>query len=129
MNHLAIMRQPFLDLVVSNKKTIESRWSNKKVAPYNKVQVGDTIFFKEVGKMVTSSATVKKVQFFELNSDVVNDIVQKYGKKICIDYFDNFDQVKKKKYCTLIWLDNVKAIEPFVAQKSHGAGWLILKDL
>lgn len=129
MKHLAIMRQPFLDLVVSNKKTIESRWNNKKVAPYEKVQVGDTIYFKETGKMVTSSATVKKVQFFELNSNVVSDIVQKYGKEICIDYFDNFEQVKKKKYCTLIWLDNVKDIEPFVAPKSHGAGWLILKDL
>ena len=39
MKHIAILRQPFFDMVLSGEKTIESRWSMNKVAPYNKINI------------------------------------------------------------------------------------------
>lgn len=66
MQHIAILKQPFFDMVLSGEKTIESRWSMVKVAPYKKVSVGDKILLKETGKDVTAIANVKKVQFYEL---------------------------------------------------------------
>lgn len=50
MQHIAILRQPFFDMVLSGEKTIESRWSMNKVAPYGKVSVGDEILLKELAK-------------------------------------------------------------------------------
>lgn len=40
MKHIAILRQPFFDLVLSGQKTIESRFSMKKVVPLAKSKWG-----------------------------------------------------------------------------------------
>lgn len=46
MKHIAIFRQPFFNLIMSGEKTVESRWSMKKIAPYGAVKIGDEIFFE-----------------------------------------------------------------------------------
>lgn len=85
MQHIAILRQPFFDMVLSGEKTIESRWSMNKVAPYGKVSVGDEILLKETGKDVTAVATAEKVLFFKLTPEIVEEIRAKYGKQIGTD--------------------------------------------
>lgn len=112
MQHIAILKQPFFDMVLSGEKTIESRWSMVKVAPYKKVSVGDKILLKETGKDVTAIANVKKVQFYELTPEIVEDIRIKYGKQIGTDKFEDWKSTLQKKYCTLIWLDEVTPVAP-----------------
>lgn len=128
MQHIAILKQPFFDMVLSGEKTIESRWSMVKVAPYKKVSVGDKILLKETGKDVTATANVKKVQFYELTPEIVEDIRIKYGKLIGTDKFEDWKSTLQKKYCTLIWLDEVTPVEPIKVKRSNGAGWIVLKD-
>ena len=127
MKHIAILRQPFFNMVLSGEKTIESRWGMQRVAPYNKVSVGDEILLKETGKDVTATAKVKYVRYFELTPQLVEDIRIKYGKEIGTDKFEDWQTTFQKKYCTLIWLDNVKQIKPMKVQRSNGAGWIVLK--
>ena len=127
MKHIAILRQPFFDLILRGEKTIESRWSMNRIAPYGKVAVGDTILLKESGKAVTAQAKVGKLQYFELTPDIVESIRIKYGKQIGMQYFTNYNEILHKKYCTLIWLEDVKQISPLNVPRSNGAGWLILK--
>lgn len=128
MQHIAILKQPFFDMVLSGEKTIESRWSMVKVAPYKKVSVGNKILLKETGKDVTAIANVKKVQFYELTPEIVEDIRIKYGKQIGTDKFEDWKSTLQKKYCTLIWLDEVTPVAPIKVKRSNGAGWIVLKD-
>lgn len=128
MQHIAILKQPFFDMVLSGEKTIESRWSMVKVAPYKKVSVGDKILLKETGKDVTATANVKKVQFYELTPEIVEDIRIKYGKQIGTDKFEDWKSTLQKKYCTLIWIDEVTPVAPIKVKRSNGAGWIVLKD-
>ena len=128
MQHIAILKQPFFYMVLSGEKTIESRWSMVKVAPYKKVSVGDKILLKETGKDVTATANVKKVQFYELTPELVEDIRIKYGKQIGTDKFEDWKSTLQKKYCTLIWLDEVTPVAPIKVKRSNGAGWIVLKD-
>ena len=90
MKHLAILKQPFFNMVLSGEKTIESRWSMNKIAPYNKVNVGDEILLKETGKNVTATAKVKNVKYYELTPEKVENIRIKYGKQIGTDKFENW---------------------------------------
>lgn len=115
-------------MVINGTKTIESRWSNKKIAPFNKVKVGDTILIKRTSCLVTATAQVKYVKFYNLTPQLAEEIKIKYGKKIGTDYFDDWEGYKNKKYCTLIWLENVTNIPPFKVENSHGAGWIVLKN-
>ncbi len=128
MKHIAILRQPFFDMVLSGEKTIESRWSMNRVAPYNKVKVGDIIYLKETGKDVTATAKVKKVNYYELTPQKVEEIRIKYGREIGTDKFEDWQSTMQKKYCTLIWLEDVKDIDPIKVPRSNGAGWLLINE-
>ena len=126
MKHIVILKKKYLDLILEGKKTIESRWSMNKRVPYNKIKIGDTLYLKETGKDVTFKVNVKDVKFYELNEDVVDEILDKYGDDICINKENK--ESYNKKYCTLIWIDNIKEIEPFKVKKSYGSGWIVLED-
>ncbi len=128
MKHIAILRQPFFNMVMSGEKTIESRWSMNRVAPFNKVKVGDVIYLKETGKDVTASAKVKQVNYYELTPQKVEEIRIKYGKEIGTDKLEDWQSTLQKKYCTLIWLEDVKKIKPVKVPRSNGAGWLLINE-
>ena len=127
-NHIAILKQPFFDMILSGEKTIESRWSMDRRTPYNKVKVGDIILLKETGRDVTAVAEVKKVEYFELTPAKVESLRIKYGKQVGMDKFENWSDFLNKKYCTLIWLENIRNIEPIHIPKSNGAGWITLNN-
>lgn len=113
-------------MVLNGEKTIESRWAMHKIAPFGKIKAGDEILLKETCKNVTATAIARKVKFFELTPELADEIKKLYGKEIGTQKFDNWETYKNKKYCTLIWLDNVKTIEPIKVKRSNGAGWLLV---
>lgn len=114
-------------MVLNGEKTIESRWSMNRSAPYNKVKEGDKILLKRTGCPVTARADVKKVEQYVLTPMLVEEIRIKYGKEIGTDKFEDWQDTINKKYCTLIWLENVKEVEPMEVPRSNGAGWIVVK--
>lgn len=82
MDHLAIMnpKRKLIPKILSGEKTIESRRYMMKVAPRNKIQSGDTVYFKDAGQMVTASATVAHVlQYDAYTDDQLHDILSAYA--------------------------------------------------
>ena len=131
--HLVILAKKYFNtksiyqLILQGEKTIESRWSMNRIAPYGKVKAGDLLLLKEMGKPVTATAIAKKVEFYELTPQIVDDIRIKFGKQIGTDKESDWQTTLNKKFGTLIWLSNVKKIEPIQVQRSNGSGWIILK--
>jgi len=130
MEHLAILakKRKILSKIISGEKTIESRWYVQKRTPYKKIQKGEVIYFKEAGDPVRVKARVKEVLFFEdLNEERVKRILEEYGRRICIRV-SYAPKLSGKKYCTLIFLEEVKTLEnPFeVDKKGFGlmAAWI-----
>jgi len=125
MNHIASLESKYFNKIISNKKTIESRWSVRRRAPYRKVSIGDIVYLKESGKKVTHKAKVKKVIFEEnLTQKKTKWLLRKFGKKIGVD-ISYFKKVKDKKYCSLIFLKDVNEIKPFSIKRSYGKAWYI----
>lgn len=131
MKHLAIFKQPYLDLILSGQKTIESRFSIDKRAPYNKVKEGDKIILKESGDLVKGEFTAGKVQYINITKDGL-DICKSFSKQICSDLDKNFWKSREnKKFATLIEIKNpIKYNEPRKCiekpNKSMSA-WFVLK--
>ena len=44
----------------------------------------------------------------------------------CIDYFEDWKPTLTKKYCTLIWLEDVEKLKPFTVPRSNGTAWFVL---
>ena len=134
MEHIAILskEKKFLDKILSGEKKIESRWYVHKKPPYNSIKRAEIIYFKESGQPIKIKAEVEQVLFIEnLNIEKIKQIIKKYGKEICIN-MDYLNDIKDKKYCTLIFLKNVKGIKPFDINKNgfgNMAAWIIVEDI
>jgi len=120
MSHIAIMNKSFGDLIpkiLSGEKKIESRWSRNKIAPWDRVKPGDTVYFKNSGEPVVAVAEVEKVRQFEKKDfDEARKLFPVPDK-----------WVRNKNYCVLMWLKNPRKIKPFEINKSgfgSAAAWL-----
>lgn len=134
MVHIAVMKPSWrmIEKILSGEKTIESRWFKTKRAPWNKVRVGETIYFKNSGERVTAKATVARVfQFSELAPRKIKQILAKFGPEIGIGP-EFYRLVRDKKYCLLIFLEKPSKVPPFlVSKKGFGAqtAWISVPKL
>jgi len=144
MHHIAIMNKKWklIDKILSGEKKIETRWYINKVAPWNKISAGDTIYFKDSGSPITAKAEVKEVLYFARdNNDLFSNVVEfdsklileKYGRDICIADIDGFDEyAESKNYCILIFLKNPSKVKPFNIDKSgfgSACAWMCVKNI
>ncbi|MCX6811245.1 MAG: hypothetical protein NT039_00920 [Candidatus Berkelbacteria bacterium] len=110
-----------LSKIISGEKKIESRWYLSKVAPWDRIETGDIVYFKDSGCPVTVKAKVSKViQFSNLRPELVKKIIDKYGGADSIGIKDKnkfFELFKNKKYCILVFLSGMKEIRPFQINK------------
>lgn len=138
MNHIAIMKKNWglIPKILNGQKTIESRWYQTKRSPWDRIKIGDTIYFKNSGEPVTVKAMVIRiVQFQDLTSSKVKEILCEYGyndgiSKEEIPIF--FERFKNKKYCILVFLKKPQKIVPFeINKKGFGsqAAWLVVSDI
>lgn len=138
MDHVAIMTRklPFLQRILNGQKIIESRWYLSKRVPWNRVQIGDTIYFKNVGDPVTVQAVITQIeQFFDLNPLSITHLVR--TKAHALGLFGHeinafIEQNKYKKYAVFMHLENVNLIKPFqVNKKGFGAmsAWISVPDI
>ena len=128
MFHIAILRKKYFNLILNGEKTIESRFSFNKIAPYKQIKVGETVYLKETGKHITAKAKVKDVKFFELTSSVVEDIRIKYGKDIGVTELSAWEEIKRKKFGTLVWLEQVETIPEIMISRSCGTAWFVFEN-
>ena len=126
--HLAILVQPFLDLILQNKKTIESRFTKVKCPPFEKVKEGDVILLKQSGGLVVGEMVAGKVEYFSDVTPEKMEGLKKYSSQICADYDPNFwEKRKDARYVTLIHIARVKAYEnPYPYPKKDRRAWIVL---
>ena len=140
MDHITILSKKgnWLKKILGKEKTIESRWYVNRVAPWNRIQVGDTVYFKEVGEPVSAKAHVSRViQYENLDRDKIKDIVEAYGKRIspgtsAKEFIEWILERGNKRYCILIFIENVEQIEPFEIDKTgygFSSAWICVEDI
>ena len=134
MEHLAILGKEPLEKILSGEKIIESRWYEKKIAPFNKIKNGDKVYFKESGKKsVTASGITKKVLFIDnLDESKIIEIYETYGKGVCFSKSKEelIEMYKKKKYCILIFLKDVRKLtKPFIVKRRYGTAWITVDNI
>lgn len=124
--HLAILQQPYLDLIADGTKTIESRFNTKRAAPFGKIAVGDLVLLKEPGRPVTNYFFAAAVTLIELAKEPIESVRQQYGAGICAQNEQAFWQAKAAAhYCTLIDVGEKGQILPELAvTKKDQRGWV-----
>ena len=124
--HLAVLYKTYLRKILTGEKTIEGRFSKVRCLPHGRVFVGDTIFLKEASGPVVATATVAQVlSFTNLTRIQVQDIVEQYAKPLCLDQAFT-SRVLAARYITLMYLQNVRRINPIQLNKRDRRAWVTL---
>lgn len=125
--HVAIFAEPFLSLVLAGKKTIESRFSRNRCAPYGEIGDGDIILIKEVAGPICGVALAKRTWCYDLGSEPIERIKDRFGAGICAG--DEFWSSRADAlYATLIELDATASIAPIRCDKRDRRGWVSLRS-
>ena len=126
--HLAVFVQPYLDFVLEGKKTIDSRFSVNRHAPFQQVNNGDLLILKESSGPICGVCVISHAWFYDLNPASWSDI-QKFASALCMD--DSHFWVKKRSACfaTLMRLENVTRLRDISVQKVDPRGWVVLKNV
>ncbi len=135
-DHVAIMKKSWnlLTKIISGEKTIESRWYKCRFAPWDRIEKSDYVYFKNSGEKVKVKARVKRVlQFEDLNKEKIEEILEDYGDDICLNNKKYNKYYFERKYCILIFLENVEEIvKPFSIDKrgyGNASAWLVVEDI
>lgn len=125
--HLAIFAEPFLGKVLSGEKTVESRFSRNRCAPYGEVGDGDIILLKEVAGPICGLVLARRSWCFDLASEPLDRIRHRFGQEIGAD--DAFWESRAEAaYATLIELETPAAIGPVLCDKRDRRGWVALRS-
>jgi hypothetical protein len=123
--HLAVLAQPFLSFILNGRKTIESRFTRTRCAPFDQIRQGDIILLKQVGGPVCGLVLAKRTWFFDLHHQPIETIRKQYGVPICAD--DAFWELKRDAvYATLIELAEPVSIDAIPCNKRDRRGWVAL---
>jgi hypothetical protein len=132
------MSPGFLRKVLSKDKTIESRWSRDRSAPFRLVSPGDTIYFKRSGGPVLARAAIIQADYYELPEDwaSVTVLVQQHAAELGLNGNPSAQEFlethQTKRFASFFRLKGLEQIMPFNIDKSGfspRASWLALPDI
>jgi hypothetical protein len=124
--HLAVFAQPFLSLVLQGRKTVESRITRNRCAPYGEIADGDVILIKQMAGPICGLALAEQTWFYDLATEPLDRIRLRYGSSICAD--DGFWSSRQDAaYATLIRLAEIVRIAPLPCDKRDRRGWVSLR--
>jgi hypothetical protein len=125
--HLAVFSEPFLSFVLSGRKTLESRFSRFRIAPFDAVAPGDVILIKAVAGPIRGVALAQRTWFFDLSSAPIRTLRERFATGICAND-DFWDDKRDAAFATIIELAEPAAIEPLGCDKKDRRGWVTLRS-
>ena len=120
--HLAVFVEPYLTFLLQGKKTIESRFSVNKHAPFEQVQQGDIIVLKKSSGPVCGVCRVARVWFYRLDSNTWSEI-HRYAERLCMDGSEFWEKKKTASFATLMQVEDVHRLEEFDIDKLDPRSW------
>jgi len=125
--HLAIFVEPYLQFILDGKKTVESRFSERRIAPYGHIKKNDVILLKRSGGPVVGLCLAASVWHYELDVHSWQEIRSEFSQALCAQDPEFWRRRKGAEYATLIRLTKVHSIHPLRISKTDRRGWVILK--
>ncbi|MDQ3632427.1 MAG: ASCH domain-containing protein [Actinomycetota bacterium] len=124
--HLAVMHEPYLSYVLAGRKSVESRFSRHRVAPFDQVGLGDLLLLKSQSGPVTGVARVAHVDSYRLDPPLWASIRNRFSAALCVTDERFWLERREARYATLMRLAAALAVEPLVLDKRDRRPWVVL---
>ncbi len=126
--HLAVFVGPYLELILEGRKTVESRFSSRRCAPYQRVRSGDILLLKRSSGPVVGLCEVGSVWFYRLDAESWQIIKTEFAQALCVQDPSFWENRQHASYATLMRIQHVCPIAPTKFVKYDRRGWVRLTD-
>lgn len=127
--HLAVLLEPYLEFILEGSKTVESRFSKNRIAPFKLVDRGDVILLKRsAAKAISGLCVVSNVWFYQLNVDSWNEIRGEFATALRAEDPLFWEQRKSAHFATLMRISHVQTLPPIEIPKRDRRGWVVLRS-
>jgi len=124
--HLAVLTEPFCSLLLDGAKTIESRFSRVRCAPYGTLAEGDIVVVKKTGGPVIGAFQAGTVRSYRLTPVGVAQLRDQYAAQICADDSQFWADRADCAYATLVDVTHVRLLPAQAFPKKDRRGWVQL---
>jgi len=124
--HLAVFVEPFLGFVLNGSKTVESRFSANRIAPFNSVRHGDVILLKSAGGPIQGICRAAEVWSYRVQPGSWREIRNRFARAMCAEEPEFWEARSRASYATLIRIENVRALPDIPFAKSDRRGWVVI---
>jgi len=121
--HLAVLTEPFLGWLLDGTKTIESRFSRVRCAPYGALAEGDIVAVKKPGGAITGALQAGRVSSYQLTRSLVTELRERFAPQICAHDNKFWDQRADCAYATLVQVTRARALPGLPFPKKDRRGW------
>jgi len=126
-SHIAILKKPYLDLILNGSKRIECRLTKIPCPPFGCIGPDEAILLKQSGGPVRGRCRVDRVLFFEnLTPETLQEkVIQQYNHQIIAA--DDFWLTRRhSRFCTLVWLKEIETIAPYRIKGRGLRAWITI---
>lgn len=124
--HLAVLTEPFCSLLLDGAKTIESRFSRVRCAPYGTLAKDDIVVVKKTGGPVTGAFQAGTVRSYHLTPARFAQLRDQYAAQICADDNQFWADRADCAYATLVDVIHVRLLPAWAFPKKDRRGWVQL---
>jgi hypothetical protein len=125
--HLAVFVEPYLRFVLEGKKTVESRFSLNRHAPYEQVHNGDLLVLKKSSGPICGLCRVSHVWYYRLDPSSWAEI-EGHAAALCMDESPFWANKRKASFATLMRIEKVMPVSDIPIDKGDPRSWVVLKN-
>src|SRR5262249_22120256 len=127
--HVAILLRPYIKMILSGRKTVESRLTTSLRTPYDHVKPGERIYFKASSGPYMATAIADGVKFYNgLTPEKVAALHKQWNGEVCGEA-EYWRQKRNSRYGTFVRLRDVEATTAGPnLPPSNGFAWFTVSD-
>jgi len=125
--HLGVFIEPFLKHILDGSKTIEARFSERRCAPYRRVEKGDVLLLKKAGGPVVGLCEVGHVWSYCVDPESLQDVRHQFAASMCAVNDSFWSEQHSACYATLLRIERVQPIPPVSWDKHDRRGWVVIR--
>ncbi len=122
--HLAVMTGPFLDMIVTGRKTVESRFHRQRRTPLFTAKPGDVVIFRQSARPASVAAILGDTYYLDIAESGIDQIRATWAPRIGCDDDDFWAARADARWVSLLLLDSVFSIPPQPLHKRDRQAWV-----
>ncbi len=126
--HVAILKRPYLKLILSGHKTVESRLTRNAPPPYNAIQTDERIFLKASSGPFMATALAGTIeQHSNLTPSDIKKLRKRHDTAVCGN--DEYWQMKREsRFAVFVQLTQVEPIDVGPVYPKSMRAWHVVDD-